>query len=217
MDNNNPHIYLISGLGADYRVFKKLNLPEGNLTHIEWIKPVSQNESIADYSKRLCSQIKHDTPILIGVSFGGIVSIEIGKHISTAKIILISSVKTTEELPKKYRVSGKLKLNLLIPKWTLNKNSFIIQYLFGIKSKEGKFLLKQIIKDTDTSFMKWAINELLNWKETSVKENIIHIHGNKDRLLPVNLIEPDYLIKEGGHLMIFENNKDVNSVLSEIM
>ena len=46
-------LYFLSGLGADKRIFQKLNLPDQyTIVHIDWIKPVP-NESIAAYAQRL--------------------------------------------------------------------------------------------------------------------------------------------------------------------
>ena len=36
--------------------------------------PISEEESIADYAKRMSEEIKHKNPVLLGVSFGGIIS-----------------------------------------------------------------------------------------------------------------------------------------------
>jgi pimeloyl-ACP methyl ester carboxylesterase len=212
LDKKTPHIYLISGLGADYRVFQKLNLPS-NHTHINWIDPISNSESIQEYTKRLGEQITHKNPILIGISFGGMIAIEMGKIIDTEKIILISSVKTKQEIPLKYRLFGASKLNKITPEWILNKSSFLLYYMFGVKSTEGKKLLKQIILDTDTHFMKWAINQLVNWENETTLNNIIHIHGNKDKLISVKSVKANHIIKDGGHLAVYENHKKVNEII----
>ena len=86
-------LYLLSGLGADKRVFHFLNLGENHIHHIHWICPL-KNESLTEYAGRLCQHIKSATPILTGVFFGGMVAIEIGKIIKAEKIILISSART---------------------------------------------------------------------------------------------------------------------------
>jgi esterase/lipase len=46
-----------------------------------------------DYAKRIAKKIKRENPVLIGVSFGGILVQEMAKHINTRKVIIISSVK----------------------------------------------------------------------------------------------------------------------------
>ena len=113
------NIYVISGLGADERVFYKTNFGNNNVTHIHWVTPL-HNETIEAYALRLCTHIHHETPILVGLSFGGMVAMEVAKHIATEKIILISSAKTKHELPKFYRIVGKLNLHKLIPPYFLN-------------------------------------------------------------------------------------------------
>ena len=53
----NEHIYLISGLGADERVFQNLDFGRLRPTFIQWIEP-KDNESIQEYALRLSLQIK---------------------------------------------------------------------------------------------------------------------------------------------------------------
>ena len=91
------HLYIFSGLGADEKAFQKLNLDAYQLTHIRWIKP-GVNEPIEEYAKRLLEQVITPNPVLMGLSFGGLMAIEVSKHIDTDKIILISSVKTKKEI-----------------------------------------------------------------------------------------------------------------------
>lgn len=217
MSKKTPHIYLISGLGADYRVFQKINLKGYNYTHIKWSTPKSQNQSIVDYTKSLLPQIKNENPILIGVSFGGMIAIEIAKLIPTTKVIVISTIKTKNELPLKYRLMGLVGLNKITPEWMLNKNSVFLELMFGIKSDEGKKVFREIIADTDTHFMKWAINQIVSWNNTTVPKNVIHIHGKKDKLLPVKLDKVQYVIENGGHFMIFEKAKKINKIINEVL
>lgn len=68
------NLYIFSGLGADKRVFNYLDFSKYNTTFIDWINPF-ENESIEDYAKRLTSQITSEKPILIGLSFGGIMAV----------------------------------------------------------------------------------------------------------------------------------------------
>src|SRR6478609_5267876 len=107
-------VYIVSGLGADERVFQYLDLSGYDIKHIQWIIPV-KNESLQEYARRLSAQIKHEKPILIGMSFGAIMAVEIGKFIKTEKIILLSSVKTKNELPAYLKLIGKLRLHKLSP------------------------------------------------------------------------------------------------------
>ena len=152
------NIYLVSGLGADERVFNFLTLPEKyNINHIKWITPY-KNESISNYASRLSDQIQTENNIIIGLSFGGLVALELSKHKKFNKIILISSIKNTKELPWFYRIIGKLKLINLIHASFFTRYTPLVSYLFGVQNKKEKDFLRIIIKDTDPVFEKWAIN-----------------------------------------------------------
>ena len=59
-------IYLLSGLGADKRVFDLIDLSDFKLNHVEWIDPFD-DEPIENYAQRLLTQITTPKPILIGV------------------------------------------------------------------------------------------------------------------------------------------------------
>lgn len=74
------NVYFISGLGADKRIFSKLTLSaEFDIIHIDWIVPFSK-ETLVSYAKRLSKVIDVNNPFaLIGVSFGGMIAVEIAK------------------------------------------------------------------------------------------------------------------------------------------
>lgn len=146
-----------------------------------------KTKTLQNYVKNISLKITAENPILIGLSFGGMVAVEISKILKTEKIILIASAKNKFELPKFNRISGKLKLNLLIPKLVFKKQNFITNWLFGIKTEAEKQLLKNILIDTNPNFFSWAINEIVNWKNESIPKNVIHIHGNKDRIIPFKM------------------------------
>ena len=108
-------------------------------------------------------------------------------------------------------------LGKVTPEWMLNKNSIFLEHMFGIKSKKGKKIFKEVIIDTDTAFMKWAINQTVNWSNTKIPKNTIHIHGDKDKILPIKLNNVQYVVKDGGHFMIFEKAKKINRIINDII
>ncbi len=60
---------------------------------MDWIEPL-KNESLKNYAQRISNKITSDNPTLIGLSFGGILAVEISKILKLQKVILISSAKT---------------------------------------------------------------------------------------------------------------------------
>jgi pimeloyl-ACP methyl ester carboxylesterase len=146
-------LYFLSGLGADERVLQDLDFSGYETTFIKWVQPL-ENEAIEEYAKRLIEQINTKNPIVIGLSFGGIMAVEIGKLIETEKIILIASAKTKFEIPLYYRFAGKLGLHKLLPTAILKKPNIISNWFFGTESTKDKALLASILRDTDPIFLK---------------------------------------------------------------
>jgi len=205
-------IFAISGLGADERVFDYLTL-DHEIVPIRWIAP-RKKETIIAYSERLIQEYKildENEYAILGVSFGGLIAIEISKMANPKWTILISSVETRSELSSIIKLLGKSKLLNLIPKEILKPPPFIAQFMFGTNQR---ILLKAILKDSDLTFTKWALKELTNWKNETKLPNLIKIGGSKDRLLPPrgnNTI----LIAHGAHFMIVDKAEEISNILNE--
>ena len=226
MNNHEVVIYLFSGLGADKSVFDNLSFLK-NRKHkfIEWEKP--QCDNLEKYASQLARQInKNKKVILIGVSFGGMLVSELSKCIKTEKIILISSVSNSTELPFLYRLLGKLKLYLFIPTFLLTKPNKLLSFAFGTickKYKNEEKQLYQIIKNSNPKFAKSFIKMIMNWSTKNENKLIINsifkIHGTNDLIIPhsKNNISNQFLTKGGGHFMILTHSEEVNTILKEIL
>jgi len=209
-------IYIFSGLGADERVFQQLDFSDFDTTFIKWIAPLPK-ETIEHYATRLLDQITTAKPILIGLSFGGLMAVEVAKQIDVKKIILIASAKTKNEVPFYYRFAGHLGLHKLLTSKLLRSSNFLTNWLFGITLPSDKRLLLQILADTDPVFLKWAIDKIANWTNQTLPKNIFHIHGTSDRILPFKFVAYDHKIENGGHLMTLNKADELNKILREQM
>jgi len=207
-------LYIFSGLGADESVFQRLDFSGVSTTFIKWAVPLD-NEPIENYATRLLDQITTTKPILIGLSFGGMVAVEVAKQIDTEKVILIASAKTKKEIPFYYRFAGKVGLHKLLPTRLLKSSNFITNWFFGTSSKFDKQLLKQILSDTDPTFLKWALDKVVRWKNQTQTKNLFHIHGTSDRILPFKYINCHAPIKNGGHFMTLNKSDELNLLLRQ--
>lgn len=207
-------VYLIPGLGADRRVFQFLNLSEHSISHISWIEPLP-NESIEQYAGRLTEQIKSPDPILIGVSFGGMIAVEIAKQIKANKIILISSARTQHEIPLHFKLLGRTGIQNILPASSWKRPNRVLFYFFGTQTQEEKELLSGIVRDTDTKFLTWAIAKIVDWKNEVVPANTTLIHGSADRLFPNS--QADITIPGGGHFMIVNRAAEISTQLKQIL
>lgn len=203
-------VYGISGLGADKRIFDFLT-PDIEIIAIDWVTPY-KNESIKSYSKRLSNAIdtKNDF-CLIGVSFGGLIATEISKILNSKTTILISSAHTKGELRTIFGWFGKTKLIKIIPTFLFDPPRWVAKYLFGAKNFK---LLNDILDDTDLKFVKWAVNELTNWKNTTQLKNVLKINGTKDKLIPPKGNTKMELIDDGEHFMIVDRAKEVSEIIN---
>ena len=207
------NVYVFTGLGADETVFKNINFGENKVIYINYIKPFDK-ETLSSYAQRLTTQITDDTPILIGISFGGMICTEIGKLIKTNKIILINSVTNPKQLPTTLLIIGRL-LFPIIPTTLLKKTNYFTYFIFGVQDFQNKKILSEILRKTDISFLKWALFAILKWKTTKNKgfKNLIEIHGANDILIPLKKRSVNYVIPRGGHLMTLDHYHEINQIL----
>jgi pimeloyl-ACP methyl ester carboxylesterase len=209
-------IYIFSGLGADERVFQYLDFSGFDTTFIRWTLPI-KNETIENYAYQLTEQISKEKPILIGLSFGGMIATEVAKHIDTEKIIIIASAKTKNEIPFYYRLAGLFKIHKLLPTTIMKRPNIFSNWFFGTQSNEDKRMLANILQDTDAEFLKWAIDKIVNWTNQTRHKNLIHIHGTADRILPLCFVDCDLKVSGGGHFMTVNKADELTKKIRNLL
>lgn len=209
------HIYFVPGMAASTKIYEYLQLdPKKHITHyISWKLPLSKNESIESYAKRMCEEIKHQNPVLVGVSFGGVIVQEMSKIIATKKVIIISSIKNINELPKRFKLAKETKLYKLFPAKLIEKLGNRITY-FVINQQKAEAYNKYL-SVRNAAYLDWSIYTLLHWKQDKSLENIIHIHGNKDEIFPIKYIKNAIVINNGLHGMILTKAKKISLLIEK--
>ena len=204
-------------MGANSKVFERLKFDDYNLNYIEWIIPY-KNESLVEYSKRMAVDIDRSKPvILIGLSFGGIIVQEISKFIDVEKIIIISTVKTRNELPTHYKISSVLSLHKLIPSMFFHNTKLMAKTLFGKNNDKIVIAIERYFTMRDIRYSRWAIDKVVNWKQTEYPKNLLHLHGTKDSVFPARFISNATFIEGGTHLMIFNKANKLSEHISTFL
>ena len=216
MNEPAKNIYCISGLGADEKVFERLHINGYSLKHINWIAPL-KNESLESYALRIAEQIPEHNPIILGLSFGGMLAVEIAKHIAVDKIILISAVKTCNEIPGWMRWTGVFKLNKFLPVKTNRFTKKADDRRMGNETDEEKQMVEHYRQHADQTQVSWAIDKILNWKNEWVPANVFHIHGENDKMFPIKNISATHVIKNGTHIMILNRAEEISACVEEIL
>ena len=90
-------ICLLPGMTAAYPVYRRLAPLLTNASIVSFIEPLP-NESLTAYAARLAPQF-HPDSYIGGVSFGGILALEISRLVRPKGCIVISSVQGPRQLP----------------------------------------------------------------------------------------------------------------------
>ncbi|WP_184549114.1 alpha/beta hydrolase [Mucilaginibacter sp. FT3.2] len=210
-------IYLIAGLGADTRVYNNINFRDHEVIPVDWIEP-NPLDTLAVYAQKLVCQynIQVDS-IVIGNSLGGMLAVEIAKFIPVKKVIIISSIKTSDEAPWYFKLFRNLPVQKLIPGKLVTSMGFVIKPMFGKMSEGDAWLFQDMLKKTSPVFVKWAMSAILIWKNEVIPPNLYHITGDKDLIFDYKRIKDATVIKGGTHIMIFDKAKEINKFLKQIL
>jgi pimeloyl-ACP methyl ester carboxylesterase len=209
-------IYFIAGLGANKRAFGFLDLSWCEPVFIDWI-PALKNESLKDYALRLRQCIKEENPVIVGVSFGGMLVTEMAKADPGVKAIIISSNKTYKEFPAYLRVWKFLPVYKWVPPSTIKFTGLLTKNLIGPQGRLQKQIFKKIVEETDPVFTAWAIDAILHWNNTTVPPSLVHIHGTRDTLLPMRFVQPHHVVKGGKHIMIMDKAEEISALLKNLV
>ena len=207
-------LYLIPGTGADHRFFSRLQLDVK--THvIEWTE-WGNAQTIGEYAEVLSLQInKEESFGILGVSFGGMLAVEMSKSLHPDKLILVSSAKSYRELPAIVRLSRRVGVHYIISPWLIKVIPFAGK-IFGVSKKDKRFFDK-MVDETPAGHLKKTIRSILYWKNTVFPSKTIHIHGSQDRVISIKKIQNPTVIKGGGHFMVYNMANEVSREINRFL
>jgi esterase/lipase len=218
MENELIHVYFMPGMAASSKIFEHIKLPAAQfqMHYLEWKIPTIK-ESLSSYAQRMITDVHHENVVLIGVSFGGIIVQEMSKHMKLRKLIIISTVKTKHELPKKMRFVKATKAYQLIPGKLVSNLDIMVKYAFGESISKRMELYQKYLAVTNKHYIKWAIKQMVCWEQSDVISGVIHIHGDKDPVFPIANINNCVVVEKGTHIMIINKYKWFNEHLPKLI
>ncbi|MGO4905846.1 alpha/beta fold hydrolase [Flavobacterium sp. W20_MBD1_R3] len=211
-------VYLMPGLAASTAIFERIALPADRfeIYLLEWEIPLD-NESLANYAKRIATKIKHENAVLIGVSFGGILVQEMARFIDCRKVIIISSVRSNLEFPFRLKIAKTTKAYKLIPLRLIANIESLAKFSFGEKVNQRLKLYQKFLSVRDIRYLNWAVEQVVLWDRTVVDEVVIHIHGDMDDVFPIKNIKNCIVVKGGTHIMVLNKYRWFNTNLPGII
>jgi len=216
---------LLPGLGLTGEMLRPQVEAYGDAVDVpHWLEP-RPNEALDDYARRWAEQLgpelPNDQPVFLGgVSFGGIVALEMARHLNPRATFLIASATHQQAIPLKARIAAALTgrlpehlLRRLVPKAAvmLACREQMDDRNFALMRRMGRY--------TDVSFLKWAVQALMDWTAHEALANqpqpVYRIHGRRDWLLPPEREHVDHLIPDGRHLINLTHPRTVNRFLAD--
>lgn len=206
-------IYVISGLGADFKVLEKIQFPtQHEIVFIDWLIP-EKDESFAAYIKRMAEKVDDSQPFyLLGYSFGGIMVQEINKLKPAEKVVILGSIRSDKEKSRLIKAGEITRIPKILPESLFNEKTTRAYSVFRkfFDPKNPKVL--QYFRVKDPYYLKWSVEKISEWKfeETS---KVVQILGDRDIVFPIKNSKPDYVIKGGTHLFPATKFKEVSRIL----
>lgn len=201
-------------------VFKGLVL-DGcyEIKHLNFLTPLPK-ESLSSYAKRMVEQIgeQKGNIALLGLSFGGIVAIEMAKHIHCKSLILVSTVKCRKELPWFIKINKYIPLYKLLPASLLK--SLVLKAGKWVKVTTDKNIkrFEKILDNCEDSFYQWGTEKFINWKGCiESQQEHLHIHGTEDSVFPAEKINHVMLLKDATHFMIITRHKEISQRINHYL
>ena len=210
-------LYLLPGVATDRRVYRKLDLQGRPYKFLDWEEPL-KGESISQYARRMADRIDpHTNPILVGYSFGGMVSIEMAKHIRPAATIILASIKHYHERPFQMWFTSSLRLNKAIPTSFGKRVRPVYSWLNEPRTREERRFIKTMARALCHRHTDWAVDQALQWRNADNIPRVHHIHGTRDRIFPIRYIRRCKPIQGGSHLMLLNKAPEISEHILRIV
>lgn len=211
-------LYLIPGLGADHRLFGKLDLSEHQVHYLDW-PALPVGSTIRDFAAALVERVDSTREhALIGVSMGGMVAQELAAITRPVKTIIISSWKGPQEMPLQLRMLRGTHPERVLTPAILKQSLPLARWQMGIESPEDAALFDQLVLVHGVDQLRTQINACLTWPgPTEVVPDLVHIHGDQDRLMPVANAKDARVVHNGSHFMVFNKAREVGMELKAVL
>jgi pimeloyl-ACP methyl ester carboxylesterase len=213
-----PPLFVLPGIGADARLFDAQRTVR-DVRPIAWIAPTHPRETLARYAQRLASEIRIPEPFdLGGSSFGGMVALELARHLAPQRVFLFGSCRSPRSITPFFRMlrflAPALPDRMLHPPRVLRS---LVAWWFGASSRAHAQLFADMLVATPVEFMRWASIAIFEWERVEeLPMPIHHVHGDRDRLIPISRVRADRVIAGAGHLLNVTHADAVNDFIADV-
>lgn len=208
-------LILFSGLAADANVFIPQKIAFPQLIVPGWPTPLP-DDTLDSYCERLAGNLRpHGRAIIGGASFGGIVALCVAQHLNPRAVLLIGSARSPAELSRITRLARPLTplLRFLLVRLLQTCCAPLASNLARRAVPHLCGLARQF-RGADPTVFRWSLARILDWTASpNLTCPILHIHGDRDFVLPIRYTQPDTIVAGGGHVISLTHPSDVNDFI----
>jgi len=210
---NLPVIYAIPGLGTTRELFQRTAVTGHELVVLEWPNPTPP-VSMKQYASLFLKQIDSTQPVnLLGVSFGGMICMELADQIAVKSLTLISSAKCRKELPVLIRMLKYIPLYKMLSEGMHRMLAVHTRWFVGFE-KRYHSVFRRMIYSMPRDYFSNCIPMIARWNRKDPGQTVFHLHGDADRLLPGRFVDNCRIIENGNHAMIVNQVAAINQLLN---
>ena len=212
-------LLLLPGLGADGALFEPQRRAVPNLEVPPWLDP-EPAEPLPDYAARMASRLQAGPDLVLGgVSFGGMVALEMARLLRPRAVVLIASARSGAAIRPHMRTLGAL--------WSRTPTALMrppalvapaVAWAFGATTPEGRAMMRHFLETRDPAFVRWGLSALLRWRPAEGPAcPVFHVHGGADRLIPAARVAANRVVPGAGHLVNVTHAEEVNAFVKGVL
>ncbi len=208
--------YFIGGIATDQRLFQHQLQHIPHSVYLPFPVP-TPGDTMEQYVLKFLPAIDTTRPFnIVANSMGGMMTMELLKHLHPEKVILISSVKCRAEMPWRLRQLRYSNLHRLLPGKAfiagVHYGSFLLREINNIPGLRE--MVVAMARSNSPAFLSWCVHAIVNWPGSSDhRKDIIHIHGTRDRMFPYHNITHAVPVAGGSHNMLLTRKEEITDLL----
>lgn len=208
---------LITGFGLDKRAFAPLRLPEDRFALFDLI-PALPDESLRDYALRMAKAMGAGPDDVVGgISFGGMLALEIAKALETRAVLLIASATHPRYIRKRFLLWSHLVP--YAPDVLIRRVFALIPAVLSwqrMLSPPGQALLTDIMTRFPMDLLRSLPPKMRKWEGCPPAVPLRQIHSEGDWVIRLNGSPPDLTVVKGrNHLLTVSHPEAVRKFLMD--
>jgi pimeloyl-ACP methyl ester carboxylesterase/N-acetylglutamate synthase-like GNAT family acetyltransferase len=213
-------LVLLPGVGTTARLLDPQRAAFPSLEVPEWLEP-QRGESLPSYGSRMARALEpvEGDLVLGGISFGGMVALEMARHLRARVVTLIASCRSASALTVPAhalaRVMSRMPNAAFTPPPPL---STFAAWALGARTPPQRALVHELIRTARPGFAKWGLHAIVAWHPKADPACAVRaIHGADDRLIRARRVRAEREVPDAGHLVNVTHAEEVNAFLRAVL